>query len=467
VTQRVFPEGFIWGAATSAWQVEGSCAAGGRGESIWDRFAAEPGRIADGTRPDVACDHFRRWREDITLMRDLGLGGYRFSLAWPRIFPAGRGRLNGTGLDFYDALVDGLLEAGIEPFPTLYHWDLPQALQDDDGWGNRATVDAFVEYAAAVTRRLGDRVKRWVTHNEPWCIATLGHEEGHHAPGLHDPALALRVAHHVLLSHGRAVPVIRSEVPGAEVGLVQIHCPAMPATDSPADHDAARWFDGFFNRWYLEPLFHGHYPVDAINDRIAAGHLAGPDLPFVKEGDLAAISAPLDFLGVNYYSRSVMRTNASGQREAVPMGAPADRTDMDWEVFPDGLFESLTALHRTYAPAAIFITENGAAYDEAIGPDGRIADARRIDYLRGHVLAVQRAIAAGVPVKGYFAWSLFDNFEWGFGFQQKFGLYAMEAGTQNRLPKDSAHWYRDVVAANAVADAVTPPMQGEPRALDV
>ncbi|MBK9304398.1 MAG: beta-glucosidase [bacterium] len=452
MTRHRFPEGFLWGVATSAQQIEGARRDDGRGDSIWDRFAETPGKIADGSDPGVACDHYHRWREDVDLMQRMGLNAYRFSIAWPRVLPEGRGTVNAAGLGFYDALIDALLEAGLEPLPTLYHWDLPQALQDRGGWSSRDTVDAFAEYATAVARRLGDRVRWWTTHNEPWCVATLGHEEGPHAPGHTDPAEALRVAHHLLLSHARASAAIRGNVSGAEVGVVTNYCPAHPATDGEADRDAARWFDGFFNRWYLDPLFRGEYPADAVADRIAAGHLAGPELPFVRDGDLAAISQPLSFLGINYYSRVVMRAGADGRREAVPPAPPAAVTDMGWEVRPECLHESLLRLVRDYAPRRLLITENGAAYDDPPGPDGRIADARRIDYLRGHLLAAQRAIADGVPLQGYFAWSLLDNFEWSFGYRMKFGLHAIDPLTLARLPKDSAGWYADVVSANAVED---------------
>ena len=461
-----FPDGFIWGAATSAQQIEGGCHEGGRGESIWDRFASIPGKIEDGSNPDIACDHYHRWREDIGLMKWLGLGAYRFSIAWPRVLPAGRGAVNSAGLDFYDALVDGLLEAGIQPFPTLYHWDLPQVLQDQGGWGDRDTAEAFVEYSTAVTRRLGDRVRHWVTHNEPWCIATLGHEEGHHAPGHLDPAEALRAAHHLLLSHGWATEAIRKEVPGAEVGIVLINCPAYPASDSEADRDAARWFDGFFNRWYLDPVCRGSYPADAIADRIAAGHLKGPILPFVNDGDLAAISTPIDFLGFNYYSRAVMKAGPDGRPVDAKTVPPDELTDMGWEVYPQGLYESLMRVHRAYGPRTIYIAENGAAYDYPVDAEGRIADPKRVTYLREHLLAARQAIAEGVPLEGYFNWSLMDNFEWGFGYTKRFGLFGVDFETQQRIPKDSAFWYRDVAAANAVDDAFTPSIQGESRVID-
>jgi len=317
-----------------------------------------------------------------------------------------------------------------------------------------------------VLRRLGDRVQQWVTHNEPWCIATLGHEEGHHAPGHHDPAEALRVAHHLLLSHGRATVAIRQEAPESEVGLVQIHCPVHPATDAPADHDAARWLDGFFNRWYMDPVFHGSYPSDCIADRVALGHLEGPDLPFVRDGDMAAISTPIDFLGINYYSRAVMKAGPNGRPADANTTPPDELTDMGWEVYPEGLEESLSRIHREYAPRKIYVTENGAAYDYPIDPRGRIADEKRINYLLGHLLAARRAIKSGVPLQGYFAWSLMDNFEWGHGYEKRFGLFAVDSKTHQRIPKDSAFWYRDVVTSNVIAHGTTKTNQGESRALD-
>ncbi len=461
-----FPAGFIWGAATSSQQIEGGRHEGGRGESIWDHFASLPGKIEDGSHADIACDHYHRWPEDIESMKWLGLGGYRFSVAWPRIQPTGRGKINAAGLDFYDALVDGLLAAGIEPFPTLYHWDLPQALQDQGGWGNRDTAEAFVEYSAAVTRRLGDRVKRWSTHNEPWCMATLGHEEGCHAPGHQDPAEALRAAHHLLLSHGWATKAIRQEVADAEVGIVLIISHAYPASDSEADHDAARWFDGLFNRWYLDPIYRGTYPADAIADRVAAGHLQSNELPFVQDGDMKAISAPLDFLGFNYYNRTIMKAGPDGKREAIQVVAPEELTDMGWEVYPQGLHAGLVRVHRDYQPKKIYIAENGAAYDYPVNAAGRIVDTKRISYLREHLQAAHQAIADGVPLAGYFAWSLLDNFEWAYGYTKRFGLIGVDYQTQQRIPKDSAHWYRDVAAANGITDVPPPMTQGESRVLD-
>jgi beta-glucosidase len=454
---QAFPDGFLWGVATSAQQIEGAIREGGRGESIWDRFAATPGRIADGSDASVACDHYHRWREDVGLLRSLGVGAYRFSIAWPRIVPRGRGAINAAGLDFYDALVDALLAAGIQPFVTLYHWDLPQALQDRGGWGERDTAAAFADYAAVVSRRLGDRVRHWVTHNEPWCVATLGHEAGEHAPGRRDPAEALRVGHHLLLSHGWAAEVVRQNAPGAEVGIALILSPVRPASESDADREAARRMDGSFNRWYLDPLFRGRYPEDAVADRVRRGHLPGPDLPFVQHGDLRTIATPLDFLGVNYYSRVVVRAGDGGEPVAVPVVPEHERTDMGWEVFPQGLHDLLIRIHRDYRQPAIYVTENGMAHDVGADASGRIADARRIDYLRTHVAAAQRAVAEGVPLRGYFVWSLLDNFEWARGYAMRFGLYHVDFATQRRIAKDSAFWYRDLVATGAVEDGAQQP----------
>jgi beta-glucosidase len=452
MTERAFPDGFLWGVATSAQQIEGGVREGGRGESIWDRYAAEPGHISDGTNASIACDHFHRWRDDVALLRRLGLGAYRFSISWPRVVPTGRGAVNAAGLDFYDGLVDALLEAGIRPFVTLYHWDLPQALQDRGGWAARDTASAFAEYAQAVTARLGDRVEHWATHNEPWCISTLGHEEGEHAPGHRDAFEALAVAHHLLLSHGWAAEVIRENVSGAKVGIVLNLVPVHPVSADPADVDAARRLDGSFNRWYLDPLFRGRYPDDAIRDRVRRGHLSGLDLPFVHPEDLAIISAPLDFLGVNYYSRIVVRADADGEPVAVPMAPKEELTDMAWEVFPSGLHELLVRLGCEYRPEKIYITENGAAYTDAPAADGGVHDERRIEYLRRHLTAAHRAMVEGVPLAGYFVWSLLDNFEWGHGYTKRFGLYGVDFETRRRFPRDSAFWYRDVIAANAVDD---------------
>ena len=457
-----FPDDFVWGVATSAQQIEGGRNDGGRGDSVWDHYATQKGAIEDGSNADRACDHFDRWRGDIELMSWLGLGAYRFSTSWSRIMPGGRGVPNAAGLDFYDKLVDGLLAAGIEPFITLNHWDMPAELMQQSGrasrdtvapfWASRDTVAAFVEYAEAVAGRLGDRVRHWATHNEPWCIATLGYEEGSHAPGHKNPAAAIAAAHHLLLSHGHAVGVIRERSPEARVGIVLNLVPTEPASETDADRDAARQFDGYFNRWYLEPLFRGEYPADAIEDRVRYGHLPSSELPFVLDGDMAAIQAPIDYLGVNYYSRSVLKAGPKGKAVGVNVVPPEELTEMGWEVYPDGLTDLLVRVTRDYAPAEIYITENGIALPDKADDRDRVSDPKRVAFLRDHLAAAHRAIEAGVPLKGYFHWSLMDNFEWGHGYTKRFGLFRVNFDSCERIPKESADWYRAAIAANAVDD---------------
>lgn len=449
-----FPEGFVWGVATSAQQIEGGRNSGGRGDSVWDWYATQDGAIEDGSNPFRACDHYNRWRDDIKLMSWLGIGAYRFSTSWSRIMPGGDGAANATGLDFYDDLVDGLLAAGIEPFITLNHWDMPVELMKQGGWASRETVAAFVEYAAAVTGRLGDRVRHWATHNEPWCVATLGYEEGCHAPGLKDPSDALRSAHHLLLSHGMAVDVIRGNAPGAEAGIVLNLCPASPATDSGADQDAARQFDGLFNRWYLDPIFRGEYPADVVEDRVRRGHLNSGSLPFVESGDMKTIAAPVDFLGVNYYSRAVMEADPNGDPQGVAMVPDDELTEMGWEVYPQGLADTLLRVSSDYGPGSIYITESGVAFPDIADENGRVSDPCRIEFLRGHITAAHRALSAGVPLKGYFVWTLIDNFEWQHGYTKRFGLFRVNFETCERTPKESARWYRDAIAASAVDDEI-------------
>ncbi|WP_164015253.1 GH1 family beta-glucosidase [Pyxidicoccus trucidator] len=449
---RQFPPDFLWGVATSAFQIEGATQTDGRGESIWDRFAATPGKIADGTDGSVACDHYNRWKDDVETMRWLGVKSYRFSIAWPRILPLGRGKVNQAGMDFYSRLVDGLLTAGIEPMVTLYHWDLPQALDDKGGWTARDTVGAFVEYADEVSQVLGDRVSKWITHNEPWCISVLGYGNGEHAPGHKNWSEALAAAHHVLLSHGQAVSVIRANVKKAEVGITLNLCPAQPASPSAEDQDACRAFDGGFNRWYLDPIYGKGYPQDVIADHVAAGRIASEKLDFVRPGDLEAMAAPTDFLGVNYYSRGIIRSDRIPESQNAPrtVHAEPEKTDMDWEVYAGALTDLLLRLKKDYNPKRIYITENGAAYSTGPDADGRVRDTKRVHYLRTHLEASLDAIKQGVPLAGYFAWSLMDNFEWAWGYQKRFGLVFVDYATQKRIPKDSAHLYRAVVARNGL-----------------
>ncbi|WP_437564733.1 GH1 family beta-glucosidase [Sorangium sp. So ce542] len=455
-----FPDKFVWGAATSSYQIEGATSEDGRSESIWDRFAKTPGQITDGTNGDVACDHYHRWPEDIALMKSLGLMAYRFSIAWPRILPNGRGAVNQKGLDFYSRLVDGLLEAGIEPYATLFHWDLPQVLQDEvGGWLHRSTADAFVEFADVVSRKLGDRVKKWITHNEPWCTAFLSYEKGIHAPGMRDFGKALTVSHHLLLSHGLAVPVLRKNSPGAEVGITLNMNYAMPASPSAADYDAARHYDGYFSRWFLDPLYGRHYPADMIADYIKLGYLPPEGLTVCKPGDLEIIAAQCDFLGLNYYSRAVLRSTKIPEEQNLPRTvhvAPAsEQTEMNWEVYPEGLRRLLIRLHVEYGVPKLYVTENGAAYSTGPDKNGRIPDEQRLKFLRDHFVAARRAIDAGAPLAGYFVWSLMDNYEWDRGYSQRFGIVWVDYETQRRTPKDSALWYKGVIAENAVDDGAS------------
>ena len=451
-----FPEGFLWGAATSSYQIEGAWNDDGKGESIWDRFSHAPGTIMDGSTGDVACDHYHRWAKDVALMKDLGLKSYRFSISWPRVLPAGRGKVNQTGLDFYSRLVDGLLEAGIEPFPTLFHWDLPQALQDEGGWESRSTAEAFVEYADAVSRHLGDRVKHWITHNEPWTVMVMGYQKGMHAPGLRDHAASLTAGHHLLLSHGWAVPALRRNCQSAEVGITHVLFPVVPGSSGTAVHPTFRRLDGCYNRWFLDPLYGRGYPADVVADRIEAGHLppGGPD--FIEPGDLEAIAAPTDFLGVNYYVPAILRSEVPPESVDDPMtllyhGPDYEYTEIGMMVYPEGLRHLLNRVHFDYLPGRIYITENGASYSDGPDSEGRVRDQRRLTYLQSHMAAAHGAVECGVPLAGYFIWSLMDNFEWSLGYTQRFGIVWVDHETQRRIPKDSAHWYRQVIAENGFA----------------
>ncbi|MFY9512219.1 MAG: GH1 family beta-glucosidase [Rubrivivax sp.] len=429
----LFAPDFVWGAATSAAQIEGAAHEDGRGASIWDRFCAEPGRIIDGSNTDVACDHVHRYRDDVALMRWLGLKAYRFSLAWPRVQPLGRGAWNDAGFGFYDRLIDELLAAGIQPHATLYHWDLPATLQDDFlGWQSRQIVPLFADYAAEVARRFGDRLATIATLNEPWCVATLGHETAQFAPGITSRKAAMQVSHHLLLAHGEAIAAMRAATK-APLGIVLNHTPSFPARPTEADRLAARLDDGLNVRWYMDPLFMGSYPADVL------AHL-GADAPQIEAGDLARITQPLDFLGINFYTRSLI----SVQQPAPPAPGAQGFSDMGWEIVPEVLTQHLARLAREYAPPPIYITENGMANADVL-VDGGVADGPRIDYLRTHLLAVARAIELGADVRGYFYWSLLDNFEWNSGYAKRFGLVHVDYGTQQRTPKDSAHWYREFI----------------------
>jgi len=445
-----FPENFLWGVATASYQIEGAWNKHGKGESTWDRFAHTSGKIRNNDTGDVADDHYRLWKKDIGLMKKIGLKAYRFSISWPRVIPAGRGKVNQKGLDFYNKLVDGLLDANIIPFITLNHWDLPQTLEDEGGWPVRSTADAFVEYTDVITRALGDRVKNWITHNEPAVVAWLGYATGVHAPGVKDYRLAIPAAHHLLLSHGQAVPVIRRNSPKSEVGITLNIGWGMAASNSRADLDGVRSNDGEWFRWFADPVYGRGYPSDKIADYTKMDALPS-GMDFVQAGDMDVIATPTDFVGLNYYSRNVHRANSSGNDPQIVFPQPKTPehwTEMGWENYPDGLTGVLGRVYFNYQPRKIYITENGASYSTPPDEKGNVPDEHRTLYLRTHLAAANRAIQAGVPLAGYFVWSLMDNFEWAKGYEQRFGIVWVDFETQKRTLKDSAKWYRNVIKKN-------------------
>ncbi|WP_329001981.1 GH1 family beta-glucosidase [Kribbella sp. NBC_00709] len=431
-----FPDGFVWGAATAAYQVEGAVDADGRGQSIWDTFCRVPGAIAGGDTGDVACDHYNRYAEDLELMADLGLGAYRFSVAWPRVQPDGAGAVNQKGLDHYRRVVEECLARDVVPYVTLYHWDLPQALQDKGGWPARDTAYRFADYSAAVHDALGDVAKHWITLNEPKVSSHAGYGSGIHAPGIKDSVLRDRAVHHLMLAHGLSLEVLRGgrHAAGQQVGITLDVSPVAPVTDSPADVDAARRLDVDSHVLFLDPVLRGSYPIA---------------LDGVQDGDLALISAPIDFLGINYYRRILVQEGRTGEPETVlPDGVPV--TSVNWPVQPDGLREVLVDLKTAYDLPPVYITENGAAYDDAPAADGTVDDPQRVEYLHGHLAALRTAIAAGVDVRGYFVWTLLDNFEWAEGYAKRFGIVHVDFATQTRTPKTSAGWLGQVARANAL-----------------
>ncbi|MFJ9833686.1 GH1 family beta-glucosidase [Streptomyces sp. NPDC101169] len=433
------PHDFLWGTATAAYQIEGAVDEDGRAPSIWDTFSHTPGKIANDDNGDVACDHYHRWREDIALMRRLGTNAYRLSIAWPRVIPGGTGAVNAKGLAFYDQLVDALLEAGITPAVTLYHWDLPQALQDRGGWPERATASAFADYASTVAERLGDRVKLWATLNEPSCSAWIGHLEGTMAPGWTDLTAAVRASYHLLLGHGLATQALRAAVPDARIGIVNNLSTVFPATDRPEDVAAARRHDGHVNRWWLDPVHGRGFPADMLETY-------GVELP-EQPRDLETIAAPLDWLGLNYYFPAYVADDPDGpapharsvRRPDVP------RTGMDWEIDASGIESLLLRLTEEYGARKLYVTENGSAYPDVVRPDGTVDDPERQEYLERHLAACASAARKGAPLAGYFAWSLLDNFEWAYGYDKRFGLVHVDYDTQIRTIKGSGHRYADIV----------------------
>ncbi|MBV5308680.1 MAG: beta-glucosidase [Chromatium okenii] len=435
----MFPANFLWGAATSAYQIEGDPLAAGAGASIWHQFAHQPGRIANGDTGDVACGHYRRWAEDVALMAELGLTAYRFSVAWGRVLPNGSGAVNQAGLDFYRRLIDALCERGITPMLTLYHWDLPQALQERGGWQHPDSPAWFADYAEVLIRAVDDRVPLWITLNEPWVVTVHGHLEGIHAPGLQNRAATPRVAHHLLLAHAAAMTVYRA-LGRHQIGLAVNLEPQFPASAAAADQAAAQRRDAFINRWFLDPLLLGSYPPELQE-------IFGADWPDFPASELARIHGIPDFIGVNYYSRGLVRADATeqslGARRIKPQNAPC--TTMGWEIYPAGLTETLLGLRERYGNVPLYITENGAAFIDADLQAGVINDAARVNYLETHLRAAQMALAQGVDLRGYFVWSLFDNFEWAEGYAQRFGMIHIDSHHGKRTFKRSAHWYREFI----------------------
>lgn len=444
----IYPRDFLWGAATSAYQIEGATREDGRGSSIWDQFAATPGRTYQGETGDIAIEHYHRMEQDVALMADLGLSAYRFSIAWPRILPDGTGAVNQAGIDFYDRLVDQLLAHHITPVATLYHWDLPLALFEQGGWRNRETAYAFADYATVMARALGDRVGWWITQNEPWCPAYLGYGEGVHAPGVKgDMQAAVDVGHHLLLSHGLATQALRAATPvDTRIGIALNLFPIFAGDARAETLRTAERAHRFHNRWFLDPVYRGEYTPGLFED-------LGATPPTIQEGDLKIISAPTDFLGVNYYNRWIVRAGSEVAANGVASGIEyvtdlpdATFTQMGWEVYPHGLGLILEELTRNYHPRTLLITENGAAFDDEWNGNGRVSDPQRVLYLSEHLRAVGDAITHGVPVAGYFVWSLFDNYEWAEGYSKRFGMVYVDFATQRRIVKDSGRWYAGFIA---------------------
>lgn len=447
MVEKIFPKQFIWGAATASYQIEGGAHDDGRGETIWDRFSHTPGKVFNGDTGDVACDHYHRYLEDVQLMKEIGLKGYRFSIAWSRIFPEGRGKVNQKGVDFYCRLVDSLLENGIEPAVTLYHWDLPQALQDLGGWGNRDTTDYYTEYASYMFQVLGDRVKKWMTFNEPWVSAFAGHYQGRHAPGLTDLALAVQVSHHLLLSHAKAVQAYHAvDRDGGKIGIVLNLYPIHPASSTPADQAAAERVNEQINRWFLEPVFTGNYP-----QKMFQFYKEKFNSPVILPGDTELLhSQKIDFLGVNYYTRKVVKASTVEPvfhyEEVKP--EHSKYTDMGWEVYPQGLTETLLAISKKYNYPVLSVTENGVAYPDDCWDGDVLADDDRLEFLKQHLDEAYKAIQAGIKLESYYVWSLLDNFEWAHGYRRRFGLIYVDYQTLKRKWKKSALWYRDVIRNN-------------------
>ncbi|SFL69781.1 GH1 family beta-glucosidase [Halanaerobium salsuginis] len=445
----IFPSDFEWGAATAAYQIEGAAAEDGKGKSIWDTFTHQKGNILNNDTGDIACDHYHRYQEDIALMKEIGLDTYRFSISWPRVLPAGKGKVNQKGIDFYKRLVNQLLEAGIKPAATLYHWDLPEQLQLKGGWENRDTIYYFQEYAELMYSELGDLVPRWITHNEPFVVSMVGNLFGEHAPGYQDYNKALQVAHNLLVSHGLAVDSFRESGIKGEIGITLNLNHVYAKTDSKEDQQAKDYCDAFNNRWFLDPVFKAKYPTKLL--ALYQDKFGGFE---IETGDMEIISREIDFLGINYYSRAVVEyAEDELLKHKTIKPEQAIYTAMNWEVYPDGLRDLLIRLNKEYTDKEIFITENGAAFADQLAADGQVHDQPRVDYLREHFKAAYQAIEAGVPLAGYYVWSLLDNFEWAFGYSKRFGIIHVDyQNQQQRTLKDSAKMFKQVIADNGLTD---------------
>ncbi len=457
-----FPDGFLWGAATSAYQIEGAVNEGGRDRSIWDTFAHTPGKTVHGDTGDIACDHYHRWAQDVDLIAEMGLSAYRLSVSWPRLQPGGEGRLDPAGVNHYRTLLAGLREAGVRPFVTLYHWELPQVLEDRGGWPDRDTTARFADFAAQAVAVLGDLADDWITLNEPWCQSFLGYESGIHAPGRHDLRAAVAAAHHLNLAHGLAVQAIRAERPEAKLGIANIVTDVLPMSESPEDLAAADRYDTNSNRLFLDPVLLGHYPaaVHTLYDRLGFSTL-------LREGDEAMIASPIDFFAVNHYQRVLVEADPTDGHLGAH-GTPAEpaTTSLGWSVTPDALRDVLLRIHTDYPPVPLFVTESGASYNDYVDPTGQVRDSERIDYLRGYFDAAADAITQGVDLRGYFVWSLMDNFEWGEGYRSRFGLVYVDYETQRRIPKASASWYRDLIARHHLTSGTPQPTDRNNGRLD-
>lgn len=443
-----FPGDFAWGCATAAAQIEGAASEGGKGESIWDRFASVPGKIDNGDRPDVACDHYHLFERDIAIMKELGIRHYRLSLSWPRILPAGRGTPNRAGIDFYRRLLSALKGAGIAPMVTLYHWDLPQALQEEGGWLNRAITFDFESYARLCYAEFGDLVDTWITLNEPAVVVDLGYGNGAHAPGLTRPDVSLRAAHHLLLAHGLAVKAFRRTGLKAKMGITLSMADHYPATDSEEDARAADLLHRLGPAWYADPVVKGAYPPPAVEHFKRMGRL-----PIVEDGDMETIGQRVDFLGLNYYfgwSCSAVPLSENPEGFSISWAGNLPKTAMGWDVLPEGFYRLMKRLAADYPGLPIYITENGAAYEDTVSPSGEVRDGERIGYLRAHFAAAHRALSEGVPLKGYYVWSLLDNFEWAYGYGKRFGIVRVDYGDQKRTVKESGRWYAEVIGRNGL-----------------